>query len=153
MGIEDPNWSTGVYIATSSSVHASQSSLQQRYTYQLTYYTANNNAWYSTSSVSWQMQTLSNNYVPMANNNTMFLIYTRKHSLTGYIGEPSSPLNGEMLIIKDANGNINNSQIQIVSTNSNAVDGSTANKTLNTSRGNLKLLYSGSGSSGSFFII
>ena len=62
-------------------------------------------------------------------------------------------MNGEMLIIKDANGNINNSQIQIVYTNSNAIDGSTANKTLNTSWGNIKLLYSGSGSNGSYFII
>ena len=134
-------------------VHASQSSLQQGYTYQLTYYTANSNPWYSTSSVSWQMQTLSNNYVPMANNNTMFLIYTRNNSLTGYIGEPSSPLNGEMLIIKDANGNMNNSQIQLVSTNSNAVDGSTANRILSTSWDVFRLLYSGGGSSGTFFII
>ena len=99
------------------------------------------------------MQTLGSNYIPMANNITVHLIYTRNNSLTGYIGQPSTPLNGEMIIIKDANGLMNVSQVQLVSTNSNAVDGSTANRILSTSWDVFRLLHSGSGSSGSYFII
>ena len=82
----------------------------------------------------------------------MHLIYTRNNSLTGYIGQPSSPLNGEMIIIKDANGLMNVSQVQLVSTNSNAVDGSTANRILCTSWDVFRLLYSGGGSSGTFLL-
>ena len=99
------------------------------------------------------MQTLGSNYIPLSNSETMFLIYTRNNSLTGYIGQPSSPLNGSMIIIKDANGLMNVSQVQLVSTNSNSVDGSTANRILSTSWDVFRLIYSGGGSSGSFFII
>jgi len=42
----------------------------------------------------------------------VFLIYTRNISLTRYIGERPTPLNGSMIIIKDANGYMNVSQFQ-----------------------------------------
>ena len=129
--------------------------IQDGKTYLLTYYASSGNSWAITSPTypNYNIVELANNYIPLKNDIDVYLFGTNNyHAITAYCYVPSSLSNGQLVRVKDANGYMATTKVQLQSYNSNLIEAQTS-LLLDTNSKSLLLLYNGSGSSGMLYIL
>jgi hypothetical protein len=116
-------------------------------TYKLTYYVSSGNPGWANNTTypNWYIQQLGSNIIPLQSNIYLYLLYTNTNSLTSYLGLSMALLDGLIFKIKDANGHLNNTQVQLSATNSNLIN-NLSTITLSTNNQVVEIVYVGSSS-------
>jgi len=148
IGIYSSNY---IYTSSTSSLYGT---IPNNTTICLTWYQSSGNPWSGGVYPSWTYTTLGSNYIPLANNVDLYAFYTQSQSdaIAGIVGLPTSLVFGQCLRIKDVNGYLATTQLSVVSTNSNTINGNTT-QGLNTNGLSFLYTYIGNGSGGNLMLL
>ena len=121
-------------------------------TSRVTYFTTGNNSWYPTPN-SWKCEDIGIKYLLMKPSINVYCVYTRLMSSVSINLATGTSTNGEYIVLNDAGGYANQSNIIVTCSNSDLFEGNNSTYTLNSAYAYKRLLYSGPGSSGYFLFI
>ena len=121
-------------------------------TFRVTYFTTGNNSWYPSDN-SWKCEDLGFNYLLMKPSINVYCIYTRLMSSVTINLATGTRTNGEYIVLKDAGGYANQSNIIVTCSNSDVFENTVSTYTLSSGYAYKRLLYTGPGSNGTFLFI